>query len=116
MNDMKTIFLTGASRGLGHAIGEVALAAGHRVALTARNPESVADLVGKYPQSAEALTLDVTDPMAAERAMAAAVERFGVPELVITNAGYADIVSIRTRTSLPCVRWWRRTCGVSCTS
>jgi NAD(P)-dependent dehydrogenase (short-subunit alcohol dehydrogenase family) len=91
---MKTIFLTGASRGLGRAIGEVALAAGHRVVLTARNPESVSDLAGKYPQSAEALTLDVTDPTAAERAMEAAVERFGVPEVVITNAGYADIVSI----------------------
>ena len=42
---MKTIFLTGASRGLGRAIGEVALAAGHRVVLTARDPASVADLV-----------------------------------------------------------------------
>lgn len=94
MNDMKTIFVTGASRGLGRAIGKVALAAGHHVVLTARNPESVADLVAKYPHSAEALALDVTDPMAAERTMAAAVERFGVPEVVITNAGYADIVSI----------------------
>jgi hypothetical protein len=31
----------------------------------------VADLVGKYPQAVEALALDVTDPAAAERAMAA---------------------------------------------
>jgi NAD(P)-dependent dehydrogenase (short-subunit alcohol dehydrogenase family) len=81
MNDMKTIFVTGTSRGLGHAIGKVALAAGHRVVLTARNPESVADLVGKYPRSAETLPLDVTDSVAAERAMAAAAERFGVPEV-----------------------------------
>jgi NADP-dependent 3-hydroxy acid dehydrogenase YdfG len=54
---VKTIFLTVASRGLGQAIGEVALAAGHRVVLTARNPESVADLVARYPRTAMALSL-----------------------------------------------------------
>jgi NADP-dependent 3-hydroxy acid dehydrogenase YdfG len=94
MNDVKTIFLTGASRGLGRAIGEVALDAGHRVVLTARDPKSLAGLAGKYPQRAAAVALDVTDPAAAERAMADAVERFSVPDVVITNAGYTDIVSI----------------------
>jgi NAD(P)-dependent dehydrogenase (short-subunit alcohol dehydrogenase family) len=94
MMDMKTIFLTGASRGLGRAIGEVALDAGHRVVLTARDPKAVADLVAMHPRRAEALALDVTDPVEAERVMAAAVQRFGAPDVVITNAGYADIVSI----------------------
>jgi NADP-dependent 3-hydroxy acid dehydrogenase YdfG len=94
MINMKTIFLTGASRGLGRTIGEVALAAGHRVVLTARDPKSVADLAGRYPRRAQTLALDVTDPAAAEHAMAAAVERFGAPDVVITNAGCSDIVSI----------------------
>ncbi|WP_433286311.1 SDR family NAD(P)-dependent oxidoreductase [Pseudonocardia sp. CA-142604] len=91
---MKTIFLTGASRGLGRAIGEVALAAGHRVVLTARDPKAVADLARDHPATAVALPLDVTDAAAAVHAMAAAVEHFGVPDVVITNAGYSDIVSI----------------------
>jgi NAD(P)-dependent dehydrogenase (short-subunit alcohol dehydrogenase family) len=91
---MKTFFLTGASRGLGRAIAEAALAAGHRVALTARNPESVADLVKTYPDTAAASALDVTDAAAAQRAMDEAVARFGPPEVVVTNAGYSDIVSI----------------------
>jgi NAD(P)-dependent dehydrogenase (short-subunit alcohol dehydrogenase family) len=91
---MRTIFLTGASRGLGRAIAEAALAAGHRVALTARDPKSVDDLVGAYPDAAAAFALDVTDAGAAHRAMHEAVERFGVPDVVITNAGYSDIVSI----------------------
>lgn len=91
---MKTIFVTGASRGLGRAIGEVALAAGHRVVLTARDPKGLADLVDDYPATAAALALDVTDAAAAEHAMAATVQRFGVPDVVITNAGYADILSV----------------------
>ncbi|MCU1686953.1 MAG: short-chain dehydrogenase/reductase [Amycolatopsis sp.] len=94
MADSKTFFLTGASRGLGRAIAEATLAAGHRVVLTARNPESVGDLVAAYPRSAAAFALDVTDAAAAQAAMDAAVKHFGVPDVIITNADRADIVSI----------------------
>ncbi len=40
MNHSRTLFLTGASGGLGRAIAEAALANGHRVTLTARNPSA----------------------------------------------------------------------------
>lgn len=91
---MKTIFLTGASRGLGRAIGEAALTAGHRVVLTAREPGMVADLAAKFPETAAAVALDVTDAVAVDKPMTEAVERFGVPDVVITNAGYTDVVAI----------------------
>jgi NAD(P)-dependent dehydrogenase (short-subunit alcohol dehydrogenase family) len=91
---VKTYFLTGASRGLGRAVAQLALAAGHRVALTARKPESFDDLVAAHPDTAAAFPLDVTDPDAARRATREAVERFGVPDVIVTNAGYSDIVSI----------------------
>lgn len=59
---MKTIFLTGASRGLGRAIAEAALDAGNQVALTARNTDTLADLIASNPNNAAAFALDVTDP------------------------------------------------------
>jgi NAD(P)-dependent dehydrogenase (short-subunit alcohol dehydrogenase family) len=90
---MSTILLTGASRGLGRALGEEALAAGRHAVLTARSSEALADLVAKYPDTAMALPLDVTDA-AARDAIDRTVDRFGPPDVVITNAGYADIVSI----------------------
>lgn len=87
---MRTIFLTGASRGLGRAIGEAALTAGHRVVLTARDPGPLAGLAAEHPRRALALPLDVTDAGAARRAVEAAVDRFGVPDVVVTDAGRAD--------------------------
>lgn len=91
---MKTIFLTGASRGLGRAIAEAALDAGNQVALTARNTDTLADLIASNPNNAAAFALDVTDPAAAEAAIHAATECFGPPDVIVTNAGYSDIVSI----------------------
>ena len=49
-------------------------------------------LVG--PETAAAIALDVTDAVAAQRAVETAVERFGVPDVIVTNAGRADIESI----------------------
>jgi NAD(P)-dependent dehydrogenase (short-subunit alcohol dehydrogenase family) len=90
----KTLFITGASRGLGRAIAEAALARGERVALTARRPEAVSDLVDGYPDTAAAFALDVTDALAAQRAVASAVDRWGGIDALITNAGYSDISSV----------------------
>ncbi|MGW6509699.1 SDR family NAD(P)-dependent oxidoreductase, partial [Streptomyces niveus] len=55
-------FITGASRGLGRAVAEEALAAGNRVVATARRPEAFADLAEKHGDRLLALRLVVTDP------------------------------------------------------
>lgn len=87
-------FITGSSRGFGRAIAEAALTRGDRVVATARNPESVADLVVKYPEHAAPVALDVTDPAAAAAAVQAGVSAFGRIDVVVNNAGYADLGSI----------------------
>lgn len=87
-------FVTGSSRGLGRAIVEEALAAGHRVVATARNTDSVADLARKYGDRVLAVSLDVTDPANAEEAVKKAVDTFGRLDVVVNNAGYANLVSI----------------------
>ena len=87
-------FITGASRGLGNAIAEEALAAGKRVAATARRTETLADLVNKYGDQVLPVALDVTDPAQVASAIAHTVEHFGRIDVVVNNAGYANIAPI----------------------
>jgi NAD(P)-dependent dehydrogenase (short-subunit alcohol dehydrogenase family) len=92
---MTQVFLvTGSSRGLGREIVEAALAAGHHVVATARRSEQLADLVNTYGDRMRAVALDVTDPHAAEAAVRTAVDAFGRLDVVVNNAGYADLAAI----------------------
>jgi NAD(P)-dependent dehydrogenase (short-subunit alcohol dehydrogenase family) len=91
---MSVFFLTGSSRGLGRAIAAAVLDAGHQLVATARNPESLDDLLAAHPDDVLALALDVTDTAAAEAAIAAGRERFGRLDVVVNNAGYADLAAI----------------------
>ncbi|AKF80340.1 short-chain dehydrogenase [Myxococcus fulvus 124B02] len=86
-------FITGSSRGLGRALTLAVLAAGHRVIATARNPESLADLVREHGARIKPVALDVTQPEQAERAVREAVEAFGRIDVLVNNAGYANIDS-----------------------
>jgi NAD(P)-dependent dehydrogenase (short-subunit alcohol dehydrogenase family) len=87
-------FITGSSRGLGRDLTEAVLAAGHRVVATARRPEQLDDLVTRYGENIHPLRLDVTDADAAERAIAETVKGFGRLDVVVNNAGYADLAAV----------------------
>jgi NAD(P)-dependent dehydrogenase (short-subunit alcohol dehydrogenase family) len=86
MGEKKVWFVTGAGRGLGVDIARAALAAGHAVVATGRNPEKVSGAVGAHDDLL-AVMLDVTDPADAETAVAAAVDRFGRIDVLVNNAG-----------------------------
>jgi NAD(P)-dependent dehydrogenase (short-subunit alcohol dehydrogenase family) len=90
----QTWFVTGSSRGLGRSIVEEALAAGHRVAATARRTDALHDLAAKYGDQLLPLVLDVTDPDQAAATVRATVDHFGGLDVVVNNAGYADIAPI----------------------
>jgi NAD(P)-dependent dehydrogenase (short-subunit alcohol dehydrogenase family) len=90
----QVFFLTGSSRGLGRQIAEAALAAGHQLVATARQPGSLADLADRYGSRILPLALDVTDPDAAAAAVAAGAEEFGRLDVVVNNAGYANLASV----------------------
>jgi NAD(P)-dependent dehydrogenase (short-subunit alcohol dehydrogenase family) len=81
----KVYFITGAGRGMGVDFARAALAAGHRVAATARRPEAVTEALGA-DENLLALKLDITGPADAEAAVRAAVERFGRIDVLINNA------------------------------
>jgi NAD(P)-dependent dehydrogenase (short-subunit alcohol dehydrogenase family) len=90
----KVFLVTGSSRGLGRKIAEATLAAGHRLVATARRPEDLADLAERYGAQVLPVALDVADPAAAEAAVAAGVEAFGRIDVVVNNAGYANLASV----------------------
>ena len=86
MSEKKVWFVTGAGRGMGVDIARAALAAGHAVVATGRDPERVGDAVGAHDDLLT-VPLDVTDPAGAQAAVDAAVERFGRIDVLVNNAG-----------------------------
>jgi NAD(P)-dependent dehydrogenase (short-subunit alcohol dehydrogenase family) len=95
-NMNKVWFITGSSRGFGRELVRAALDAGDVVAATARRPEQLAELTSTYGKRILPLTLDVTDAAAASASIAAALERFGRIDIVVNNAGYANVAPIET--------------------
>jgi NAD(P)-dependent dehydrogenase (short-subunit alcohol dehydrogenase family) len=86
VTDNKIWFITGAGRGMGIDIAKAALAAGHAVVATGRNPGRVSTAIGEADDLL-AVKLDVTDPADAQAAAQAAVERFGRVDVLVNNAG-----------------------------
>ncbi|HVK75931.1 MAG TPA: oxidoreductase [Kofleriaceae bacterium] len=89
----KVWLITGSSRGLGRALASAVLATGDRLVATARNPGDLADLVAGHGDRVRAVALDVTDPAAARDAVAAATAAFGRLDVLVNNAGYANVDS-----------------------
>ena len=92
----KVWFVTGSSRGFGRELVRAALTSGDCVAATARRPEQLADLVDAHGDRVLPLALDVTDSAAAGASIAAARDRFGRIDVVVNNAGYANVAPIET--------------------
>ncbi|MDT5152935.1 MAG: hypothetical protein QOI01_4668 [Mycobacterium sp.] len=85
---MSTWLITGCSTGLGRALAEAAIAAGHNVVATARDATKVADLADTAPDRVLAVALDVTVPQQVTSAVREAEKRFGVIDVLVNNAGY----------------------------
>lgn len=75
----RSILVTGGGRGIGRAIVEHFVAAGHKVA--------AASTSGSAPDGALGLTCDVTDAASVDAAFAAAEQAHGPVEVVVANAG-----------------------------
>ena len=94
----KVWFVTGSSRGLGRSFVEAALSRGDRVAATARTAAGVDDLVAAYGDAVLPLELDVTDKAAVFESVKRAKEHFGRLDVIVNNAGYAQVGAIEELT------------------
>jgi NADP-dependent 3-hydroxy acid dehydrogenase YdfG len=90
----KIWFITGASRGFGRIWTEAALQRGDKVAATARQLASLADLTATYGANVLTLELDVTNPEQVKTAVAQAHAHFGRLDVVLNNAGYSLVGTI----------------------
>ena len=86
----KSVFITGASSGLGRQMAIEFAKRGYRLALTARRLDVLQDLQAELGLPASAIfvaALDVTDEAAVTRVLAEAQAFFGVLDIVVANAG-----------------------------
>lgn len=90
----KVWFITGSSRGFGRVWTEAALERGDKVAATARNLDSIAELKKKYGSNVLTLELDVTNPEQVKTTVEEAYNHFGRLDIVLNNAGYSLIATI----------------------
>ncbi|TDO10490.1 MULTISPECIES: SDR family NAD(P)-dependent oxidoreductase [Halomonas] len=93
-SDRQRIWLTGASSGIGRALAERLLEAGHRVALSARSESALAELCDGH-DNALPLPLDVTDRQAVRLVGERLDAAFGGLDLVILNAGTCEYLDAR---------------------
>ena len=85
---MSTWLITGCSTGLGRALADAVIGAGHNAVVTARDVAKVSDLGGTAAQRVLPVALDVTEPDQIAAAVHRADERFGGIDVLVNNAGY----------------------------
>lgn len=84
---MPTLFITGASSGIGEATARAAVEAGWQVGLFARSREKLGAIVADLGAAALPLPGDATDLGQQERAVAELVRHFGGLDAAFANAG-----------------------------
>ena len=95
---MKTWFITGASRGFGARIADLALNRGDNVIATARNPDQVVAALGQRANLLVA-PLDVTEERQALAAVEGGLARFGRIDVLVNNAGFGLVGAVEEATA-----------------
>ncbi len=96
--DKKVWLITGSSRGIGRALAEAVLEAGHFLVATVRNISSLDELKEKYGDRILVAELDVTNEQQATDVINTTFEKFGRLDVVVNNAGYGNLNSVEETT------------------
>ena len=90
----KVWLITGSSRGLGRHTVTAALERGDLVLATARHPEALEGLVAEHGDRLRTIAHNVAAPAEATAAVQIALDAFGRLDVIVNNAGYADLASV----------------------
>jgi len=93
-HQQKTWLVTGCSTGFGRAIAQAILASKDKLIATARNPDTIKDLVAEYPHEAIAIALDVTDIDSITTAVHTGLDKFGSIDVLVNNAGFGMVGAV----------------------
>ncbi len=94
----KVVFITGASSGLGAAVAIEASRQGAIIVVTGRNLERLNMVAAELPGEHTIITLDVTEMLQIEQAIAAAVLKYGRIDIIVNNAGYGKFTKLEDMT------------------
>jgi NAD(P)-dependent dehydrogenase (short-subunit alcohol dehydrogenase family) len=92
----KSVFITGAARGIGAHVARAIAARGARVALVGLEPDRLAAVAHELGESHAWFKCDVTDQSALDHAVDESVRRFGGLDVVVANAGIAAVGTVAT--------------------
>ena len=98
MSNQKVWFITGASKGLGLALTKLSLANGDKVIATSRNVEDFKASITEHQENFLSLKVDITSDEEVKNAVAKSIEKFGVLDVVVNNAGYSLVGSMEEMT------------------
>ena len=98
MSNQKVWFITGASKGLGLALTKLSLANGDKVIATSRNVEDFKASITEHQENFLSLKVDITSDEEVKNAVAKSIEKFGILDIVVNNAGYSLVGSMEEMT------------------
>ena len=93
----RVAIVTGASRGIGHAVARAIAGAGARVAMLARGADALR--AAAEPLGALAVSCDVADEGAAAAALTRVREQLGDPDILVSNAGLFALAPIESQST-----------------
>lgn len=82
-----TVFITGASSGIGESLARLYASRGYQLGLVARRKEILDKLATELAPQPAIYAVDVRDAASLKQAAADFMSRFGVPDIVVANAG-----------------------------
>jgi NAD(P)-dependent dehydrogenase (short-subunit alcohol dehydrogenase family) len=83
----RTCLVTGAGRGIGRAVARRLSSEGHRVALTARSADQLAEVAATLPGPSLVLPADITVASAVDEVFVAVEAEWGGVDVLVANAG-----------------------------
>jgi NAD(P)-dependent dehydrogenase (short-subunit alcohol dehydrogenase family) len=95
---VQTWLVTGSATGLGRAVVEAALAAGHQVVATALKVEELDAIGNEHPDHVLKLALNVTSEAEWAAAVAATVDHFGDLDVLVNSAGVGVVGAVQDMT------------------